>query len=162
MENLNKYLSSKIEPIHKSFISTKKVEQKELKCPNCGRTMDYYKSHTLKVMCGDKEEVRRRSSGRLRISEYSEHYIPVMVCENCFRKRKIAIIFIYILFLLVIPVFFFIKGGFAAGIVLFFIGLAISGYSSSLSEKLFISLDEALKIQKDQDAYGIDNIIDDM
>ena len=90
------------------------------------------------------------------------HYIPVMVCENCFRKRKIAIIFIYILFLLVIPVFFFIKGGFAAGIVLFFIGLAISGYSSSLSEKLFISLDEALKIQKDQDAYGIDNIIDDM
>ena len=29
MENLNKYLSSKIEPIHKSFISTKKVEQKE-------------------------------------------------------------------------------------------------------------------------------------
>lgn len=40
MENLNKYLSSKIEPIHKSFISTKKVEQKELKCPNCGRKDD--------------------------------------------------------------------------------------------------------------------------
>lgn len=159
MEELDKLFSSKIEPIHKGFNYTKKVEQKDLKCPNCGRSMDYYNTHTLKVMCGDKEEVRRKTYGRTRIIETSEHYIPVLVCDNCYKRRKTIVIIIGILFLLVIPAYFCYKAGIAVCIVLFFIGMAICGGALNLSEKLSIPLDEAKKIEKEQDLYRFQNII---
>ena len=159
MEEIDKLFKSKSEPIQKSFNYTKKVEQKDLKCPNCGRLMDYYNTHTLKVMCGDREEVRRKTYGRTRIIETSEHYIPILVCENCYKRRKNIVIIIGILFLLVIPVFFLYIGEIAACIVFFFIGMAILGGALNLSEKLSIPLDEAKKIEEEQDLYRFQNII---
>lgn len=161
MEELDKLFNSKIETIHKGFNFTKKVEQKELKCPNCGRIMSYYNTRTLKVMCGDKEVVRERIYGRTKVIETSEHYIPILVCENCYKRRKNIVMIIGILFLLVIPAFFCYIGGITVCIVLFFIGMVILGCALNLSEKLSIPLDEAKEIEKEQDLYRFQKIINE-
>lgn len=161
MEELDKLFNSKIETIHQGLNYTKKMEQNELKCPNCGRIMSYYNTHSLKVMCGDREVVRQRTYGKTKVTETSEHYIPILVCENCYKRRKNIVMIIGVLFLLVIPAIFYYLGGIIACIVLFFIGMGILGGALNLSEKLSIPLDEAKEIEKEQDLYRFQKIINE-
>lgn len=139
-----------ISPIHEQIAHhIEKKTEKALKCPNCGRPLGH-KGSSLKVMCGDKHISSVRHSGRMKIIESSEHYIPIMVCESCIKKRTYIKAIIFVLFMLVIPLTLWIVGGATLGIVFFVIGLAIFGGTLNSMGKLSLPIDEAEKIAKEQ------------
>ena len=132
-----------------SFPSSRKKTGKTLKCPNCGNPLGHNGS-SLKVMCGDKHISSVRHSGRMIITESTEHYIPTMVCENCIKKRKNIKVITSIMFLFVIPLVLWIMYGATLGIVFFVIGLAIWGSTLNSLEKLHLPIDEVEKIAEEQ------------
>ena len=134
--------------IHKP-IAHHQEKKKPLKCPNCGRLLGY-RGSSLKVMCGDKYISSVRHHGRMIITESTEHYIPIMVCESCIKKRTYIKAIIGILFILVIPLAFWIIYGATLGIIFFVIGLAIFGGTLNSMEKLSLSVEEAEKIFEEQ------------